>query len=156
MATDAGPLRMFGTPTDAARLAWAWVDDRLVAADVYWIVAAAADRARARPVWGVWRDEHVVLSIGSPRVKEAIGPGSPVTVHLGDGLDVVIVEGHVSGPTDDRPAIADYDVKYDWEYRVDRYGPLTVIAPDIVMAWRSAGPAGRDGFRATGRWRFPR
>jgi hypothetical protein len=47
-----------------------------------------------------------------------------------------------------------YDKKYDWRYDVDVYGPLTAIAPVTVLAWRSAGWAGRDGFKASGRWRF--
>ena len=48
-----------------------------------------------------------------------------------------------------------YDAKYDWSYDVEQYGLFTRVEPDFVMAWRAAGPAGRDGFRQAGRWRFP-
>lgn len=47
-----------------------------------------------------------------------------------------------------------YNEKYDWNYSTDEYGPLTTIAPATVLAWRSAGWAGREGFQQTGRWRF--
>ncbi|CAN5657968.1 hypothetical protein BH24ACT5_BH24ACT5_19960 [soil metagenome] len=48
-----------------------------------------------------------------------------------------------------------YNAKYDWDYMVDEYGPFTLVEPAKVIAWRSAGWAGRDGFQATGRWTFP-
>ena len=90
-------------------------------AGVYWVVAADTtdERRKARPVWGVWRDRRLLLSIGSPKVH-------------GD----------------------QYDDKYDWAYSVDAYGPFSVVAAETVLAWRAAAFAGRDGFRATGKWRF--
>ena len=48
--------------------------------------------------------------------------------------------------------IAAYDKKYDWTYDLEQYGPFTTIDPSNVLAWRAAGPAGRDGFAHTGRW----
>lgn len=157
MQPDAGPLSMYGHPAECDQLDWSWVDAALTAADVYWIVAAAQGRPPpARPVWGVWREPWIEVSIGSPRLRAAIAPGSAVTAHFGDALDVVIVEGVVTGTTDDPAAITAYDDKYDWDYDVERYGALTVVRADKVMAWRSAGPAGRDGFVAAGRWRFGR
>ena len=47
-----------------------------------------------------------------------------------------------------------YNAKYDWDYQVGEYGELAVVEPARVMAWRSGGWAGRDGFQATGRWDF--
>jgi len=78
----------------------------------------------------------------------------PVTVHLGSVTDVVIVEGLVSGPNSEREALDAYNAKYDWDYTIDRYGPFTTVAPLTVMAWRSAGWAGREGFQQMGKWRF--
>jgi hypothetical protein len=155
MQPEEGRLSMFGRPTDAEPLDWAWVDGELASAEVYWIVAGAVgDRPQARPVWGVWRDQRIEASVGSPRLRATIELGTPVTVHLGGAVDVVIVEGEVTGMTSDPDATAAYDEKYDWEYDTDRYGALTVVRPETVMAWRSTGPAGRDGFVAAGRWRF--
>jgi len=145
---------MWGQPAQGGSLDWSWVDDQLTGADVYWIVVGAVDRPQPRPVWGIWRGERLLLSIGSPRVNAAIGDGSPVTVHLGGAVDIVIVEGTVTGKSDDHDAVAAYNSKYDWDYRIDVYGSFTVIEPDKVMAWQAMGAAGRDGSRAAGRWRF--
>jgi hypothetical protein len=153
MSASYEPLRMFGTPSDSAALAWSWVDVRLTEAETYWIdVAGSGQRPHARPVWGVWRDERLHLSIGTPALRRAAVPGTGASVHLESGIDVVILEGHVVGPVSSPDVIAAYDEKYDWQYDVGQYGPLTTVAPVHVLAWRAAGRAGRDGFRHTGRW----
>lgn len=110
MQPEEGRLSMFGRPTDAEPLDWAWVDGELASAEVYWIVARArGDRPQARPVWGVWRDERIEASIGSPRLRATIELGTTITVHLGGALDVVIIEGEVTGTTTDPAATAAYD-----------------------------------------------
>ena len=147
-------LTMYGAPSESAPLEWDWVAGELAAAGTYWI-AAGAGRPHARPVWGVWGDRLLHLSIGSPTVRRAIEQQPLVTIHLGSASDVVLMEGAVAGTTDDPGIVSQYERKYDWTYDVSEYGPLTTIAVDVVMAWRSAGWAGRDGFVATGRWRFP-
>ena len=147
------PLRMFGAPSTNSQLAWSWVAQQLTAAETYWVdVAGSGPRPHARPVWGVWLDEQLHLSIGTPALRRAATAGAPATVHLPDGLDVVIVEGEVAGPTSSADVIAAYDAKYDWSYDLEQFGPLTSIEPSNVLAWRTAGPAGRDGFAHTGRW----
>ena len=147
------PLRMFGAPSTNSQLAWSWVEQQLTDAETYWVdVAGAGPRPHARPVWGVWLDEQLHLSIGTPAIRRAAKPGAGATVHLPDGLDVVIVEGEIAGPTSGAEVIAAYDKKYDWTYDVEQYGPFTTIDPSNVLAWRAAGPAGRDGFAHTGRW----
>ena len=47
-----------------------------------------------------------------------------------------------------------YNQKYDWDYRVSEYGELTQVQPSKVLAWRTAGGAGRDSFQTTGSWIF--
>jgi hypothetical protein len=150
-----GTLRFFGQASDAAPLEWSWVDAALAGAPDYWVIAptpADGVHPHPRPVWGVWLDEQLYLSIGSPAIARATVTGAPVTVHLDSGVDVVIVEGDVAGPTDAADVIAAYDRKYDWTYTVDEYGPLTTVTPRRVLAWRSGGFAGRDGFVQSGRW----
>jgi hypothetical protein len=157
MTPRGGRLTMYGSPADLAAIDWEWVDEQLATADFYWIVAACTDRpAAARPVWGVWWEQRLLLSVGSPQVRAALDDDGPVTVHLGGGLDVVIVEGTVVGTSGAAPAVGAYDAKYDWRYDLGQYGPFTVVAPAKIMAWRSAGPAGREGFQAAGRWTFDR
>jgi hypothetical protein len=68
---------------------------------------------------------------------------------------VVIVEGHAAGPASAADIIAAYNQKYDWNYDLGEYGPLQRVDPDVVLAWRAAGWAGRESFQQTGRWHFP-
>lgn len=145
---------MYGAPSTDPPLSWGWVDDQLSNAGVYWAVAKGTGHPHPRPVWGVWSDESLYLSIGSPPITSALEVDGDLTVHLGGAIDVVIVEGSVVGHIVDSEIISAYDRKYDWDYDVDEYGSLTVVRPAKVIAWRSAGWAGREGFRQTGRWRF--
>ena len=106
-------------------------------------------------MWGVWLDRRVLLSIGSPTLRRSIGHDPAVTVHLSSGTDVVIVEALALPDVTTTPEmVAAYDEKYDWSYSVTEYGELTALRPTRILAWQAAGPAGRDGFRATGCWLF--
>lgn len=147
-------LRLYGQPSDKPPPDWGWVDGQLGSAGTYWVVTPTQTRPHPRPVWGLWREDALHLSVGSPTLTQAMLPTTPVTVHLDSGTDVVIVEGIVAGPSTDSELIAAYDSKYTWEYSVEEYGPLTTIVPTQIFAWRSGGWAGRDGFRETGRWIF--
>ena len=147
---------MFGSVLEAEPLPWSWVEERLTAAETYWVVSPSTGHPHPRPVWGVWLDDAVQLSLGSPVLRHQLTAAAPVTVHLDSGIDVVIVEGLVGELSADDTAggIEAYNTKYDWDYEVDKYGPFTKIDPVAVVAWRAAGRAGRDGFRHGGRWRF--
>lgn len=157
MEPVAGALRLYGEVADAAPLDWAWVEDQLDAAGTYWIVPRGEGHPHPRPVWGVWADGALHLSIGSVVVGRLLADDPTATVHLDSGTDVVILEVRadgVSGTAPDDPVIGAYDAKYDWHYTIDEYGPLTRLRPATVLAWRSAGWAGRDGFRQVGRWQL--
>ena len=147
---------MYGRPSEASPLAWSWVEAELVRAGTYWITARGAGHPHPRPVWGVWDDGWLHLSIGSPVVAGLLDLDPAVSVHLDSGVDVVIVEGRVAGSADASRLYQAYNDKYDWDYTIDQYGPLTTVAPTKVLAWRSTGWAGRQGFQETGRWRFDR
>ncbi|HZQ58659.1 MAG TPA: hypothetical protein VFA84_11505 [Acidimicrobiales bacterium] len=148
------PLRLYGQASDKPALDWAWVDGQLAAAGTYWVTARTNGHPHPRPVWGVWRSDHLYLSIGTPMTTSALVTDPRVTVHLDSGTDVVIVEGIRTGTSADADVIADYDRKYDWRYDVGAYGPLSCVVPERVLAWRTSGFAGRDSFQQTGRWRF--
>jgi hypothetical protein len=158
VAADAEPapgvLRLYGEPSTHEAVPWAWVDEQLRAAGTYWVVAATPGLPHPRPVWGVWHGRRLHLSVGSPVLQRYLAPGAPVVVHLDSGTDVVLVEGAAAGTTAERSVLDPYDAKYGGRYDVDELGPLTVVAPRTVKAWRSAGWAGQDGFAATGRWRL--
>jgi Pyridoxamine 5'-phosphate oxidase len=149
------PLRFYGGETDAAPLEWGWVEQQLAEAGTYWVSTPSRGHPHPRPVWGVWVDRRLLLSLGTPALRRAIAGDPRVTVHLDSGTDVVIVEGR--GSSADDPAVvaqflAAYDDKYDWTYDVDQYPPPTLVEPDEVLAWRSGGWAGRDGFQQAGKW----
>lgn len=147
-------LVMFGSPAGTRGLDWPWVDEQLLSAGAYWTVTPSEAHPHPRPVWGVWLRNVLFLSIGSPRLKADAQDDMPVTVHLGSVTDVVIVEGLIAGQNSEREVLDAYNAKYDWDYTVDEYGPFTTVAPVKVVAWRSAGWAGREGFQQTGKWRF--
>lgn len=148
------PLRLYGAESDKQALEWAWVDDQLRAAGTYWVVPRSPGHPHPRPVWGVWREGLLFLSIGTPANRRDLAADPRVTVHLDSGTDVVLLEGSVSGESEDAEVIAEYDSKYEYRYDLDTFGALTVVSPGRILAWRSAGWAGREGFDRTGRWSF--
>jgi hypothetical protein len=154
MRAQARQLTMYGQPSDLAPLGWDWVDERLAAAPLYWVVASSTGWPHPRPVWGVWHRELLCLSIGSPTLRRSVEVDDRVTVHLESGTDVVVVEGRRVQSDAVEPAVAHYDEKYDYSYDVAQYGSLLAVAPHKVMAWTAAGVAGRDGFRTGGTWSF--
>jgi hypothetical protein len=147
-------LRLYGGPSGHDALAWTWVESQLRSAGTYWVVARTPGHPHPRPVWGVWHAGRLFLSIGTPATGRALAFDPTVTVHLDSGTEVVIVEGRAEGECLDGEVLALYDEKYDWSYDVTEYGPLITVAPSIVLAWQTAGWAGRDGFARSGRWTF--
>jgi hypothetical protein len=152
-------LRMYGQPSEHPPLDWEWVQGQLESAPTYWVLSGAIPRPSGyphpRPVWGLWLDDSLHLSIGSPVIRNALAADARVTVHLDSGTDVVVVEGNVmpASSTSD-VVLAAYDTKYDWQYDAAQYGPIRRVSPQTVMAWRTAGWAGRESFRETGSWAF--
>ena len=147
---------MYGEVSAHEPLTWSWVEGELEAAPTYWVVASTTAYPAARPVWGVWHDAVLHLSIGSPTIKRAIDGDTRVTVHLESGTDVVIVEGASTVAPTPPGIVRAYDAKYDWSYDTQEYGDLVRVEPSVVKAWRAAGWAGRDSFTRVGRWTFPR
>jgi hypothetical protein len=156
MEPTARTLRLYTQPSELPPVDWAWADEELRAAGTYWVVppTEAARPPHPRPVWGTWADGRLALSIGSPVVRRLLPANTPVTVHLDSGTDVVLVEGVVTGTTEEPAVVAAYDTKYDWTYDLIEYGPFTVVAAATILAWRTAGWAGRESFQQTARWTF--
>lgn len=146
--------RFYGQPSDHDRLEWSWVERQLLSTGISWAVASSDGQPHPRPVWGVWQDAQLYLSIGTPSIRRALAVDPRVTVHLESGTDVVILEGRVDGPCADDAVFASYDQKYDWTYDIAEYGPLTTISPLTILAWQAAGWAGRESFHRSGRWDF--
>ena len=142
---------MYGQPSEHPPLDWEWVQEQLESAGTYWVIPRRRPDGypHPRPVWGVWLDDALHLSIGSPVIRRALAADPRVTVHLESGTDVVVVEGRRHPRRGHRgPAVlAAYDAKYDWQYDEARYGPISRVAPQTVLAWRTAGWAGRESFQ---------
>jgi hypothetical protein len=148
-------LRLYGARSDSAPLPWSWVDQQLSGAGTYWVLARNEGPPHPRPVWGVWHRSRLHLSLGSPALRRAVREEPAVTIHLDSGTDVVIVEGLVTPGVPTTPELLEvYDQKYEWQYQPSQYGDLIVVEPTKVLAWRTAGLAGRDSFQTTGCWVF--
>lgn len=78
-------------------LPWSWPSERIESARNYWLVSVRADGfPQARPVWGLWADDLLYLSVGGGGLtRAALHRTTPVTVHLDDAANVVIIEGHL-------------------------------------------------------------
>jgi hypothetical protein len=158
MAPTPVPVRMYGRRADLAPLDWSWVEQQLVAAGTYWVVTRSPGHPHPRPVWGVWLADELLLSIGSVILGRELAADHRVTVHLDSGTDVVVVEGRAAGvvtvPNAVDAFLEVYNPKYEWNYTIEEYGPPMRIVPTTVVAWRSAGWAGREGFQQAGKWSF--
>ena len=153
MARRETQLRLYGAGSAQPRLAWTWVDEQIARAGTYWVDARTEGHPHPRPVWGVWYEQRLHLSVGSPVLSGAMSEHAAVTVHLESGTEVVIIEGLVAAAVETSAAVIEaYNRKYDWDYQVDRYGHLSIVQPSTVLAWRTAGWAGRESFQSTGRW----
>ena len=132
------PIRMWGDEKDCAPIEWPEVEPRLRDSIVYWL----ATDAGARPVWGIWHDDRLLLSIGSHVLWRGLRTTPKASVHLEDGHDVVIVEGAATRMTDDAELARFcevYNPKYDWDFTPATAGGVAELRPTVVLAWR-AGP----------------
>jgi hypothetical protein len=124
-------------------LPWSWAVERIVAERNYWIVSVRKDgRPQARPVWGVWFDDKLYLSIGHGGLQRAAGgPKGPfdVSVHVDSAVDVVIIEGTAARVTKakdpGKKAYDAYNAKYDWDMWAG--GLNFVVRPRVAYGWKA-------------------
>lgn len=156
---------MWGRRTEAPAIPWPDVEARLVEAEEYWLISVQADGTPTpRPVWGVWLDERLLLSVGSTSHWRGVGSHPEVAVHLGDPLSVVILQGR-AGKAEGDDVFARYvdifNSKYSWNF--DAASPMVTdgtveVLPSVVLAWNTV--PGRESNpemsfpNSAGRWRF--
>jgi hypothetical protein len=135
----AEPILMWGdAKVDTPLLAWSDVERRLREAITYWLVV---DGAASRPVWGIWHDDELWLSVGSTMLWKGLRSSPKASAHLDDGHDVAIVEGtarFVEDPDLLAPFVDVYNPKYNWDFTpTNTLGPIVVLAPRVVLAWKA-------------------
>jgi hypothetical protein len=159
----AAPLTLWGkAPAGSpAALPWSWVVEQLQVTEDYWFVTAASHGPNPRPVWGLWLDDRLLLSVGSPTHVHNLRESNRVAVHLGDAHDVVIVEGTAHQETDEHELarlLPPYNQKYDWNWEPGQdIGAIFAVNPAVVLAWRAAPneDAQTSPFPlAAGKWTF--
>ena len=157
MTPRSGPLRFYRRDPDGPRMAWDDVRRRLEEALHYWLVVGTT----SRPVWGVWLDDALLLSVGSPTLWKRLGPsGAAASAHLESPYDVVIVEGHAVAEHDEAVItgmLEPYNAKYSWNFELGQTGPLVRLDPHVVMAWQteeSPSPEVSNFPLASGRFTF--
>jgi hypothetical protein len=142
-------------------LAWEDVEGRLREAPNYWLATVSSDgRPHVRPVDGVWVEGALCFG-GSPETRwvRNLRERPLLTVHLGSGEEVVILEGTAELVTDpeDPLAVASTPAsraKYPQYFSGDTpltFSPFWAFRPAVAFAWSL------EGFprRAT-RWTFER
>jgi hypothetical protein len=141
---EAAPLKLWGEDPEGspAPLPWSWAVEQLQTAEDYWLVTAGSRGSAARPVWGLWLDERLQLSVGSTTHLRNLRTSNRVAVHLGDAHDVVIVEGTAYQETDEQELarlVPPYNQKYDWNWEPgEPFGAIIAVAPAVVLAWSAA------------------
>lgn len=152
--------RMFGGHLEPVRLPWKWAEARVVAARTYWMATTRPNgQPYTRPIWGIWLDAVLYVSIGSPLAARNLARTPAATVHLESGANVVILEGTTEAVTDlslVEHIIPAYEAKYQCKWLPnDR---LYAFRPQVGFGWLSAddGLDGGSVFLGTAtRWTFP-
>jgi hypothetical protein len=152
----AAKLQMYGKERGEALLPWDWVAERLAAAPFYWLTTTRKDfLPHARPLHGAWVDERLFLSNGSWNHHHNWERNPRVSVHLGSGTEVVIVEGtgnYERGKHVLERFLEAYNAKYGYDYGVDQMPYAFEVVPEVILAWQTIGELGEKGFEAVGKW----
>jgi general stress protein 26 len=155
------PIKFWGTERAAPAIAWDRVQNLLETAPTYWVTTSNADgRPQARPVWGRWHADRLILSVGSTTIWRNFRANPNVSVHLPSGSEVVVLEGIASEEKDAallEPWLAGYNPKYGWNLSADDPGGFVTVRPTTVLAWIAtpldSSPDGESLFpRAASKW----
>lgn len=155
------PIKFWGGERPAPEIAWDRVVNVLETAPIYWLSTANADgRPQPRPVWGLWHDERLLLTVGSTTTWRNFRTRPDVSVNLPSGSEVVILEGTASVEED--RAVLDgyierYNPKYGWNFKDGDAGGVIAVQPTTLLTWIAtpldSSPGGETLFpRAASKW----
>ena len=140
-----------------SELPWSFAEERLRDERNYWVVTMRRGGIpQARPVWGLWNDDGLFLSVGHGGLQRAeLVPRMPVSVHVDSAVEVVIVEGTIDrivgfegggvvheatldvSDTARRRATLSYNEKYSWNFSPQGGDLNFLVQPSTVFAWIS-------------------
>lgn len=155
------PIKFWGTERPAPEIAWDRVENALTVAYEYWLATTNAEgRPQPRPVWGMWHDDRLILSVGSSTIWRNFRANPKVSVNLPSAAEVIVLEGTASVEKD--PAVLDpfcerYNAKYSWNLTSGDPGGFITVQPTKVLAWIATpldtSPGGEPLFpRAASKW----
>jgi hypothetical protein len=134
-------------------LPWRWAVEQLDACRNFWVVTTRRDGfPQARPVWGVWFEDLLYLSIGHGGVQRASKRADDrfdVTIHVDSAVDVVILEGtaeRTDPSAERRRAVTVYNEKYAYGLEADWLN--FVVHPRFVYGWRD------EDVKTSTKWTF--
>ncbi|MFH0750856.1 MAG: pyridoxamine 5'-phosphate oxidase family protein [Chloroflexota bacterium] len=154
----------YGIPDDlAGTLPWSWAEERLAAAEIYWVSTARPDgRPHLMPVWAAWHAGRLWFEGGAgTRRARNLALQSAISVGIDLPVDgAVVVEGIAERHLGVAPALADALVAAFAKYAAppraypmepahwsDPAGGIWVVTPRVVFGWTDF-PADAT------RWRF--
>lgn len=140
----------YGVPdTDEGLLEWSTVEQRLEAAEHYWLSSVRPDgRPHTIPRWGVWVDQRFYYD-GAPTTRHArnLEQNPACTLNLENGKEAVILEGRSEASRADADDLGTRLAKAFGKYHAMGYEPgpdswageegggLRVFTPVTAMAW---------------------
>ncbi len=132
-------------------LEWSWAVEQIAANRNYWVSTVRSDgRPQARPVWGVWFEDVLYLTVGHggfQRAKKTPDGHFDVQVSLDSAVDVVMIEGTaVRIPSASQAACDAFNIKYEWDLKPDWINFR--IQPRVAYGWKD------EDVKTATRWVF--
>ncbi len=130
-------------------LPWTWAEEHLTNERNYWLSSVRRDGfPQARPLWGVWVDGALYLSVGHAGLQRAASREGDVTVHVDSAVDVVILEGRVERATKDDETLRRAGEAYAAKYGYSADFVNFVMRPRVAYGWRA------EDVKTATRWTF--
>jgi PPOX class probable F420-dependent enzyme len=118
-------------------LPWSWAQERIAAAERYWLVTVSPDGApHVMPVWAIWHEAAIWLSTGGESRKARNLRREPRCALHVDGPDPVIVNGVaeiVADPGAIARMTAAYAAKYGEAPPDPGANPIVRVRPERVF-----------------------
>lgn len=148
------PIRFYGEFKDLPDLPLEWVSAALTDSMIYWLSTTDSDGTpHTRPVHGAFIDDRLLLTNGSRVHHRNLVDRGRVSVHVGSGAEVVILEGTAGYDPEIGSRFYDiYKPKYGYTMDMSTLPPPLAVIPNSILAWVAKGSAGQDGWARAAKW----